>query len=509
MRLAERARFAEEIFVNATEPLRRAARRWPDREAVRDAERALTFGELESRVNRVARMLGRLGVGRGDRVATNLPNSVAHVVAQLAAVRAGAAWVAINRRLAPPEVAYMLEHSGARVLLADGDGASGAPSDVEVLDVSGGDGALERRITAESEGAPTIALAEGDVARLRYTSGTTGKPKAAVLTHASALTSLRSLLAELHELSPDDVVLHVTPLTHASEALLAPAFWRGARTLIAASADPRELAAMITRERVTTLFLVPTMIAALVDSVGGMRGALPSLRTVVYGAAPIAPEPLERALACLGPVLLQIYGMSECPFPITTLRKEDHLDPRRRGSCGLPTPMNEVQVLDADGGALPAGAVGRIAVRAPQMMREYWHDPEATAAALVGGWLRSGDLGRFDADGFLTLVDRTDDVIITGGFNVYPREVELVLEEHAAVAEVAVAAVSHPRWGQGVGAWVVLRPGAEVTDAALIDFCRGRLAGYKKPVAVRFVRELPRNSTGKLLRRALRPPAAD
>ena len=494
------------MLVNATEPLRRAARRWPDREAVRDASHGLTFRELEARVNRLARALPRLGIGRGDRVATNLPNSVTHVVARLAIVHAGAAWVAINRRLAPPEVAYMLEHSESRVLLTDADGAPSASYRGEVLDVSGGDAAFERRLAAESDAAPVLALGEDDVARLRYTSGTTGKPKAAVLTHASALTSLRNLLAELHELSADDVALHVTPLTHASEALLAPAFWRGARTVIAASAEPHELAALIERERVTLLFLVPTMIAALVDAVGGVAGALPSLRTVVYGAAPIAAEPLARALACLGPVLLQIYGMSECPFPITTLRKADHLDARRRGSCGLPTAMNDVRILDADGRDLPDGEVGQIAVRGPQMMREYWRDPEATAAVLVDGWLRSGDLGRFDDDGFLTLVDRTDDVIISGGFNVYPREVELALEEHAAVAEVGVAAVPHERWGQGVGAWVVLRSGAHATGIELIEFCRARLAGYKKPVEVRFVDALPRNSAGKLLRRRLRQP---
>jgi acyl-CoA synthetase (AMP-forming)/AMP-acid ligase II len=505
-RLAQPHHFAEEILVNATEPLRRAARRWPDREAVRDVDHALTFRELEARVNRVARLLGRLGVERGDRVATSVPNSVAHVVAQLAIVRAGAVWVAINRRLAPPEVAYMLEHSEARVLLTDASAPPPSAQRLEVLDVSGGDAALERRLAAERDDDPMTALGEDDVARLRYTSGTTGKPKAAALTHGSALTSLRNLLAELHELSAADVVLHVTPLTHASEALLAPAFWRGARTLIAASADTSELAATIVRERVTMLFLVPTMIAALVDAVGGAPNALPSLRTVVYGAAPIAPEPLARALVCLGPVLLQIYGMSECPFPITTLRKADHLDPRRHGSCGAPTAMNDVEILDRDGRALPVGEVGQIAVRGPQMMREYWRDPEATAAALVGGWLRSGDLGRFDADGFLTLVDRIDDVIISGGFNVYPREVELALAQHAAVAEVGVAAVPHPRWGQGVGAWVVLRKDARATAAELIDFCRARLASYKKPVEVRFVAELPHNSTGKLLRRRLRQP---
>ncbi len=491
--------------MNATEPLRRAARRWPDREAVRDAEHALTFRELEARVNRVARLLRRIGVATGDRVATNLPNSVVHLVAQLAVVRAGAAWVAINRRLAPRESVYMLEHSGARALLTDASGPPrGAPSSVEVLDVAGTDADVERRLAAERDDAPLLPLREDDVARLRYTSGTTGKPKGAVLTHASALASLRNLLAELHELGPDDVVLHVTPLTHASEALVAPAFWRGVRTVITPNADPRALAATIDRERVTACFLVPTMIAALVDAVGGAPGSLPSLRTVVYGAAPIPSDVLERALRCLGPVLLQIYGMSECPFPITSLRKPDHLDPVRHGSCGLPTAMNDVLIVDTDGQPLPTGEIGQIAVRGPQMMREYWNDPDATAAALVGGWLRSGDLGRVDDAGFLTLVDRSDDVIISGGFNVYPREVELALEEHPAVAEVGVAAVPHPRWGQGVGAWVVLHPNASVTDDELIAFCRERLAGYKKPVEIRFVPELPRNSTGKLLRRNLR-----
>lgn len=491
--------------MNATEPLRRAARSWPDREAVRDDAGALTFAALDARVSRVARLLRRIGVRAGDRVATLLPNSVAHVVAQLAVVRAGAAWVAINRRLAPREAAYMLEHAEAGVLLTDGAGPlRGASPSLEVLDVAGGDAEIERRLAAERDDAPPLPLGEDDVARLRYTSGTTGRPKAAVLTHGSALTSLRNLLAELHELGPDDVVLHVTPLTHASEALVAPALWRGARTVIAPTADPDALVATIAREGVTTCFLVPTMIAALVDAVDGAPGALPSLRTVVYGAAPIAPELLERALRCLGPVLLQIYGMSECPFPITTLRKADHLDGTRHGSCGLPTAMNDVRILDLDGQPLPTGEVGHIVVRGPQMMREYWRDPDATAAVLAGGWLRSGDLGRFDAQGYLTVVDRSDDVIITGGFNVYPREVEMALEEHPAVADVGVAAVPHPRWGQGVAAWVVLRAGTAATADELIDFCRDRLAGYKKPVVVHFVPELPRNSTGKLLRRNLR-----
>jgi acyl-CoA synthetase (AMP-forming)/AMP-acid ligase II len=433
------------------------------------------------------------------------------VAAQTAILRAGAAWVAINQRLAAPEVAFMLAHSGARVLLADGDvpgDALGAGSPVEVCDVSGDDRALERRLERESAEPLALEVGEDDVGRLRYTSGTTGQPKAAVLTHRSALTSLRTLLAELHDLGPDDVFVHVAPLTHASEALVAPAFWRGARTIVCTRFDPVALRELIARERVTTLFLVPSMIAALVDDPGADPAAFASLRTVVYGAAPMPAELMARALALFGPVLFQIYGMSECPFPITTLRKEDHLDPRLRGSCGLPVASSEVRVLDAAGRPAAPGTVGRIAVRGPQLMREYWQDPAATAAAIVDGWFLGGDVGVVDEAGFLTLVDRSDDVIITGGFNVYPREVEAVLEAHPGVAEAAVAAIPHARWGQGVGAWVVRRAGGEaLAEAELIEFCRARLAGYKKPLQIRFVEALPRNPTGKLLRRRLRENA--
>ena len=457
-------------------------------------------------MNRLARVLGELGVTRGDRVATHLGNSIEQVVAQLAILRAGASWVAINRRLAPAEAEFMLEHSGARVLLYGDDAppAGSLPGCVDgAYDVSGADTAFERRLAA-SDAPVEVTLTEQDVARLRYTSGTTGRPKAAVLTHASALTSLRNLLAELHDLAPDDVVAHVAPLTHASEALLAPAFWRGARTVLYPGFDPGELRAAIARERVTTVFLVPTMIAALVDDPASTPAAFASLRTVVYGASPIAPDVLDRALALFGPVLLQIYGMSECPFPITTLRKREHLDAARRRSCGLPTTMNEVRVLDSSGQPVAPGAVGQIAVRGPQMMREYWDDPAATAESVVDSWLRSGDLGFLDEEGFLTVVDRNDDVIITGGFNVYPREVEAVLESHPAVAEAAVAAIPHARWGQGVAAWVVCKPASTVSEQELVELCRSRLAGYKKPVRVSFVRTLPKSPTGKLLRRELR-----
>ncbi len=493
--------------MNATEALRRAARRWPERDALDDGDQRIGFAALDARVNRLASYLARAGLAAGDRVATYLPNSIPHVVAQQAILRAGAVWVGVNRRLASPEVAYMLEHARVRIVLADGDGlgaASTGPTVEHVLDVSGSDVILERRLAVEPATAPGRLPSELDVARLRYTSGTTGRPKAAVLTHGCALASLRNLLAELHELGPADTVAHVAPLTHASEALLQPAFWRGARSILCREFEPGAFRELIARERVTMLFLVPTMIASLIDGAASAH-ALTSLRTVVYGAAPIADDVLVRALDVLGPVLLQIYGLSECPFPITTLRKEDHQDPLRRGSCGLPTAQNEIQVLGPDGASLPAGEVGTIAVRGPQLMREYWCDPDATAVALVDGWLRTGDLGRLDDAGFLTLVDRSDDVIITGGFNVYPREVEVVLEAHPAVAEAAVVGIPHERWGRGVAAWVVCKPGASANEQELIDFCRARLAGYKKPLHVTFVPSLPKSATGKLLRRELRP----
>ena len=491
--------------MNATEALRRAARRWPEREALVDGGDRVTFGTLDDRVERLARVLMARGIVPGDRVATYLPNSIAHVVAQLATLRAGAAWVGINRRLAPPEVAFMLEHAGVRVVLADADGldpVGGGGAVESVLDVSGRDAAIERLLAA-ARGGPTPAVpSELDVARLRYTSGTTGRPKAAVLTHGAALASLRNLLAELHELGSDDTFAHVAPLTHASEALLQPAFWRGARSILCREFDPTAFADLIRRERVTTTFLVPTMIASLLATADA--DAFRSLRTVVYGAAPMPDDVMVRALAVFGPVLLQIYGLSECPFPITSLRKEDHGEPHLRGTCGLATASNEVRVLGAAGEPLAPGEVGTIAVRGPQLMREYWCDPTATATALIDGWLHTGDLGRLDAAGYLTLVDRSDDVIITGGFNVYPREVEVVLEAHPAVAEAAVVGIPHPKWGRGVAAWVVCKPAASAQEHELIDYCRARLAGYKKPLQVTFVRALPKSSTGKLLRRSLR-----
>ncbi len=475
---------------------------------------AISFGALDLRVNRLACLLRDLGVQRGDRVATLLPNSIGHVVAETAILRAGAAWVAINERLAAPEIEFLLEHSGATVLLSDAEHGGGpCRTGATIVDVGGSDDAVERRLAAMDGAPPAIDLAESDVARLRYTSGTTGCPKAAVLPHASTLTSLRNLLAELHELGPDDTVLHVAPLTHASQALLAPAFWRGARSIVCAHFEPVELCETIARERVTTAFLVPTMIRALLDAADGHADRLRTLRTIVYGAAPIAEDLLARALDVLGPVLLQIYGLSECPFPVTTLRKPDHLDPRRRRSCGLPTAMNDVRIIGD--GSEPVGddTIGRIAVRGPQMMREYWRDPAATAAVLIDGWLHTGDVGWRDGAGYLTLVDRSDDVIISGGFNVYPREVEIVLEMHPDVAEAAVAGIPHERWGQGVCAWIVRRERTQATAHDLIAFCRSRLAGYKKPVEIRFVDTLPKSPTGKLLRRTLRatatPPPRD
>ncbi|MEO6029168.1 MAG: AMP-binding protein, partial [Candidatus Binatia bacterium] len=407
--------------MNATEALRRAARRWPDGEALVDGAERVTFGALDDRVDRLARVLVGRGIALGDRVATYLPNSIAHVVAQLGILRAGAVWVGINRRLAPPEVAFMLDHARVRLVLADADGlgaASTAGCVEAVLDVSGRDGTIERLMAAAGGGALGVVPTERDVARLRYTSGTTGRPKAAVLTHGAALASLRNLLAELHELGPGDTFAHVAPLTHASEALLQPAFWRGARSILCREFEPAAFRDLIRRERVTATFLVPTMVASLIEK--AEPGVLESLRTVVYGAAPMPDDVIVRSLDILGPVLLQIYGLSECPFPITTLRKEDHHEASRRGTCGLATALNQVQVLGPDGGPLPPGEVGTIAVHGPQLMREYWCDPTATATALVDGWLRTGDLGRLDECGYLTLVDRSDDVIISGGFNVYP-----------------------------------------------------------------------------------------
>jgi acyl-CoA synthetase (AMP-forming)/AMP-acid ligase II len=350
------------------------------------------------------------------------------------------------------------------------------------------------------------------LAWLFYTSGTTGKPKGAMLTHNNLLVMIMNYYADVNWLSPEDVVLHAAPLTHGSGLYGLPAIAKGATNVIlhTPSFDPKTVFELIQRLRVTTIaFLAPTQIKMLLN--GPYQSYdLSSLRCIPYGGGPMYVEDMKQAVKAFGSVLVQIYGQGEAPMTISYLRREEHIThddqvaEQRLASAGIPRTDVEVRIVDDHDHEVAAGAIGEIAARGSVVMAGYWNRPEATAEALRGGWLHTGDIGMMDAQGYLYLLDRKKDMIISGGNNIYPREIEEALLEHPAVYEVAVIGVPDPLWGESVKAIVALRPGKAVTEEELIAFCTRHLASYKKPRTVEFIAELPKNAYGKILKRELR-----
>jgi len=351
-----------------------------------------------------------------------------------------------------------------------------------------------------------------DLAWLFYTSGTTGKPKGAMLTHRNLLAMMMNYFADVNPLVPEDVVLHAAPLTHGSGLFGLPAIAKGATSIIlhTPSFDPQTVFALIQDLRVTTIaFLAPTQIKMMLN--GPYRSYdLSSLRCIPYGGGPMYVEDMKQAVEAFGPVLVQIYGQGEAPMTISYLRREEHVthgDPdaeRRLASAGIPRTDVEVRIVDDDDHEVAAGKIGEIAARGSVVMMGYWNRPDETAESLRGGWLHTGDIGMMDEQGYLYLLDRKKDMIISGGNNIYPREIEEVLLKHPAIYEVAVIGVPDPLWGESVKAIVALRSGMTVTEEEVNGLCRQHLASYKKPRTVEFVQELPKNAYGKILKRELR-----
>lgn len=340
-----------------------------------------------------------------------------------------------------------------------------------------------------------------------YTSGTTGTLKAVIHTQGSYGAIAPNILANLLDPKHDSVMLHAASLIHASGTFVLPYWIRGGASAILPAFDPTAFAAAIGRYRVTELNLVPTMFAMLL-STGVLDDAdLSSLRKVIYGASPMPAPVLERSIAVFGPILAQYYGQTESPLVIASLSEEDHADRSLWGACGLPAADLELKLLDEDGREVAPGEIGEITLRAPFQMAGYYDSDELNAATFTAdGWIKTRDLARFNERGYLVLVDRTSDMIITGGYNVYPREVEDALATHAAVAECAVVGAPDPTWVEAVTAFVTVTPGAEVTEAELIAHVREQIAAHKAPKSVHFVEAIPKSAVGKILRRALREP---
>ncbi|MGH3392974.1 MAG: acyl-CoA synthetase [Actinomadura sp.] len=495
----------------------RRARVTPEVTALVAGERRLTFAELDERTNRLARALvDRLGVRRGDRVAVLLLNSIEFMETLFACAKLGAIFVPINFRLAPPEIGYVLADSGADVFVVHGPlAAAGRAARTEpgarvrhTLVVEGDPDTVEHGyediVAAGSPQAVDFDVDPRDIAMIMYTSGTTGRPKGAMLTHANTIANARNQSAASGRgLREGDVTITAAPMFHIGGLGVhtLPLVYVGGTSVLVSKFDPAETLALMARERVTVEFLVPAMWAALMRVPGFDSHDLSALELAISGGAP-TPLTVLDFFQSRGVPFQEGFGMTETA-PGATMLDAAHVK-EKNGSIGRPLFAVEARIVDEDDRDVPAGTVGELVLRGENIFAGYWMLPEATAEAFRGGWFHTGDLGRSDDEGFITLVDRKKDMIITGGENVYPVEVEQVLYRCPGVREVAVAGVPDERWGETVIAVVAAEDGADLTADGVIAYARDRLAHFKCPTRVEFVAELPRNATGKVLKTELR-----
>ncbi|MGE0805428.1 MAG: class I adenylate-forming enzyme family protein [Burkholderiaceae bacterium] len=495
----------------------RSARLAPQRPAVLLGTQLLCdYAGLAARAGALATSLRtKLALSPGDRAALLLRNCPQYLDVLWGAWFAGLTVVPINARLHPREVEYILADSGARCLFTDaahGDGlpaAAGAQSEApRIIDVDGGDYA--RLFDA----APSLPLPRSpqDVAWLFYTSGTTGQPKGVMQTHRNLMSMSLCYFADVDPVAADDASLYAAPMSHGAGLYVLPHVLAGARHVVPESGgfDGDEILTLARQLRQMSMFAAPTMVKRLVDHAAAVGSDGDGIKTVVYGGGPMYEADIRQALQQMGPRFVQIYGQGECPMAITALSRSclaDSAHPRhgeRLGSVGVAQSNIELRIADDADAPLPDGEVGEILVRGDTVMAGYWRNPEASAQTLRSGWLHTGDVGALDADGFLYLKDRSKDLIISGGSNIYPREVEEVLMRHPAVLEAAVIGRPHDEWGEEVLAFVVVRPGARLQTDELDQLCLQNIARFKRPRHYRLLDELPKNNYGKVLKTALR-----
>jgi long-chain acyl-CoA synthetase len=500
--------------------LRTQARAVPDKAAITFNGRSATYGELAASAFRIANALRDAGLGRGDRIAILAKNSAAFFELFLGAATLGVVLAPLNWRLAASEIAFLLEDSQASLLfvgdefmslaaqaIRDGDGR---PRLIALDDLR--EGGFQAWRDAASDEDPAIEIDPSEVALQLYTSGTTGRPKGALLSHR-ALNCVRvTQPAEVNwsQWTPEDVCLVSMPLFHVGGIGLALAsLYYGARMVIVREFSADAFFEMLDAERITRLFLVPAALQIVLQHPRAASADYSRIRYIVYGASPIGQALLRDAIAVIGCGFVQAYGMTETSGTVVALGPEDHSleDDRRMGAAGRPLVGVEVIVLGEAGERLPPGRGGEIAIRSGANMLGYWRRPEETAASFTAdGFLRTGDAGHVDDDGYVWILDRVKDMIITGGENVYAAEVETVLADHPDVAEVAVIGVPDAKWGEAVKAVIVPTAGATVEAGALLAWARTRLAAFKVPKSIDLIEALPRNASGKVLRRVLRAP---
>jgi long-chain acyl-CoA synthetase len=442
------------------------------------------------------------------RVAIAMTNRPEFLESLFAIWHAGLVAVPMNAKLHRDEFSYIIGDTEASLILASPDRADDiAPHGRTIVT-----GSAEWQKLSNGEGIDVVPRRRDDLAWLFYTSGTTGRPKGAMLTHGNMMEQTLAYFAEIEAVGSGDSVLHAAPMSHGSGCYGLPFVAMGAKTVIPESAgfDPEEIAQLLSAHRNVSFFAAPTMVSRLVNDGGFAAADNRGLRTIIYGGAPMHFETLQAAMNLLGPKLAQIYGQGEVPMTITALSKELHADrarPRWReimGSVGLPRANVEVRVADETDRALPTGEIGEILVRGEVVMKGYWNNPQASADTLRSGWLHTGDMGAFDDEGFLTLKDRSKDMIISGGSNIYPREVEEILLRHPSVLEVSVIGRPHADWGEEVVACVVPQAQQKVSADELDALCLSAIARFKRPRHYIFLDALPKNNYGKVLKTELR-----
>lgn len=490
------------------------------RTAIVDGARIVSYGDLDRRSAALAAALAAAGCLPGDRVAILLHNSVEFIESEIAVLRAGLVKVPLNNRLSAPEIAAQLADCGAKLLIAEPEfvpavaaGRAALPALREIVCRNAVPGAVAYDSFAGRAHPPFAPPPRkgDDVCLIRYSGGTTGRAKGIMHTHASLVAIARAVVSE-YRIGPHTRFLHVAHLSHGQNFVWPALIASGARLVMMRRFEPSEVLAAIAREGITRLHLVPTMAMALLDAPDFAAHDLSSLEDFVYASAPMPVERVRRLRRALPCRIAQTYTLSESAVVSTVLSAEDHDTDRpdfneaRLASCGRPAAGVSLRIVDDAFADVAPGEVGEIALLSAGNMAGYWNQPELTARVLRDGWVLTGDLGRCDADGYLYLVDRKDDKIITGALNVYPREVEEVLHQHPDVKEAAVAGIPDERWGEAIAAFVVLRPNAGVTADALSEFCAAKLAGYKKPKRYFFVDALPRTAIGKISRRSLANP---
>ena len=509
--------------MNVGKLLTKSAQTFPRNLAIVHGSKKLTYAQFDSRVNCLANALYKLGVKQGDNVAVlqyNYPETLESIFACL---KAGCGVVPINFRLHPKEFAFIIDHSEAKAVILSSEFNNAVlgvrdhiPKATHLITLCEGEGELldyEELLACESDKFEDADVGPDDLAWLFYTSGTTGMSKGAMLTHRNLLAMTMSFYADVcPDFGPADVILHAAPLSHGSGLYALPNIAKAAANIIleSKSFDVEQIFKTIQDYKVTNMFGAATMIKMMADSPAADQYDHSSLKALCYGGGPMMVEDIKRAIMKFGPCLSQVYGQGESPMTITCLAQKDHIlsgsanQMKRLASAGTQRTDVEVKIFDPDDNELLANQMGQIVTRSDVAMKGYWRNPEITAKTLKNGWLHTGDVGYMDEEGYVFIMDRSKDMIISGGENIYPREIEEVIARHPAVREVVAIGVPDPKWGESIKAIVSLVEGKCVTEEEVIAFCKGNIASYKKPKSVDFVDELPKNNYGKISKRELK-----